>query len=641
MASYVDFTLTFTDNSSGDRDELGTEVQIYSDSPSYKQTEPIDYAYARHGWMKLPLVGPGVVTLPIRLRAPVTFLTVRVRQFNAHGVGEWAAPGGGAGSRFEFVPAQAANTPQAPSAVGLVVAGTPTPPVEPPVDPPPNPPPSGESTPYAFTLQFSGVQGQSNWRYLDEDGVELVYDAVRQVWVGAQAYQSVWVNGIHPGTTKGTVVRFTAPENCTLVISGSVGLYATSESNGVSLTIKHNATTIYGPTDLPAGSAAVTLSESEVMTAGQYIDFIVKPISGNANCSTSFLPHITISTGGAAVAPVVANITPSSRSLSVGATASLQVNLSSAAIADSTITVSGSPGGIATIPGSIIIPIGQSSGAINVTADAAGVVTITATFNSSSAEAVVSCSLPVPGAQWPNEPAGMTLVTSAPFSDVIPSEWFNVYNTQTFASPGGSGVSFSPPRALDVYLPAGSNTGGGQWGINIPQSREFYCGFYWSTNADFIGYTNTTNKMIFFRNPANDNSFINWHGVPGAPKQIKWYFQSLYSNAHTAGWDGDADGRSGRLSCNVNGSAAVIAAGSGWHLIEFYGRTSTTGTSRDGIMKWWVDGVLCGNHPNVNWCPGGYTEMQLTPAWDGTPSGRDLTKSWHHYFDHIYISRKA
>ena len=48
MASYVDFTLTFTDNSSGARDELGTEVQIYSDSPSYKQTEPIDYADARH-----------------------------------------------------------------------------------------------------------------------------------------------------------------------------------------------------------------------------------------------------------------------------------------------------------------------------------------------------------------------------------------------------------------------------------------------------------------------------------------------------------------------------------------------------------------------------------------------------------------
>jgi len=641
MASYVDFTLTFTDNSSGDRDESGTEVQIYSDSPSYKQTEPIDYADARHGWMKLPLVGPGVATLPIRLRAPVTFLTVRVRQFNAHGVGEWAAPGGGAGSRFEFAPAQAANTPQAPSAVGLVVAGTPTPPVEPPVDPPPNPPPSGASTPYAFTLQFSGVQGQSNWRYLDEDGVELVYDAVRQVWVGAQAYQSVWVNGIHPGTTKGTVVRFTAPENCTLVISGSVGLYATSESNGVTLTIKHNSTTIYGPTNILAGSPAVSLSESESMSAGQYIDFIIKPIDGNANCSTSFLPHITLSTGGVAVAPVVANITPSSQSLSVGGTSSFTVNLSSAAIASSTITLSASIPGVVTLPASIVIPTGQISGDFNVTAGATGVVTVTASFNSSSAESVVACSLPVPGAQWPNEPAGMTLVTNAPFSDVIPSEWFNVFNTQTFASPGGSGVSFSPPRALDVYLPAGSNTGGGQWGIYIPQSREAYCGFYWSTNADFIGYTNTTNKMIFFRNPSNDNSFINWHGVPGSPKQIKWYFQSLYSNAHTAGWDGDADGKSGRLSCNINGSAAVIAAGSGWHFIEFYLKSSTTGTSRDGVIRWWVNGVLCGNHSNVNWCPGGYTEMQLTPAWDGTPSGRDLTKSWHHYFDHIYISRKA
>ena len=87
MASYVDFTLTFTDNSSGDRDELGTEVQIYSDSPSYKQTEPIDYAYARHGWMKLPGRPWSGRDASPSIACAGDVLTVRVRQFNAHGVG--------------------------------------------------------------------------------------------------------------------------------------------------------------------------------------------------------------------------------------------------------------------------------------------------------------------------------------------------------------------------------------------------------------------------------------------------------------------------------------------------------------------------------------------------------------------------
>lgn len=70
MAQYVNFNLTFKDNSSGNREEDGTEIQIFTDSPSYKCTVPIDYAYARHGWMRLPFVAYGVTTIPISLKAP-------------------------------------------------------------------------------------------------------------------------------------------------------------------------------------------------------------------------------------------------------------------------------------------------------------------------------------------------------------------------------------------------------------------------------------------------------------------------------------------------------------------------------------------------------------------------------------------
>ena len=235
----------------------------------------------------------------------------------------------------------------------------------------------------------------------------------------------------------------------------------------------------------------------------------------------------------------------------------------------------------------------------------------------------------------------MIVVTDTPFSDSLPAEWFNVYNTQSYASPSGGGTAFSPPRAFDEFMAAGSNSGNGQWGIAFPSSSEIYMGMYWSTNVDFMGYVNTTNKMIFFRDANLDNSFLNWHGAPGAAKQIKWYFQSPYSNAHIVGWDGDATGVSGRLPCNVNGAAATIAAGSGWHFIELYLKKSTSSTTRNGTVKWWVDGVLCGNYIDCNLCPNGINEMQLTAAWDGSPSGRDLTKAWHHYFDHIKITRKV
>ena len=218
MASYIDFTLTFTDNSSGDRAEDGTEVQIYTDSPSYKPTVKVDYNAARHAWMALPLVNAGVTTLPVKLKAPVTFVKVRVRQFNANGFGEWNLPGGISGTTFVFTQNGGVNTPDSPTNVGLIVTGTPTPPVDPPVDPPPDeePPPTGGggvSSNYVYTAQFSNTQGQNQWSYRDALGAAMTYNAGGGLWTGAQAYQGIWNGGIHPGDTVGSVLRWTAPSD--------------------------------------------------------------------------------------------------------------------------------------------------------------------------------------------------------------------------------------------------------------------------------------------------------------------------------------------------------------------------------------------------------------------------------------------
>jgi hypothetical protein len=643
MAEYVDFTLTLTDNSSGVRDEDGTEVQIYSDSPSYKPTERIDYAFARHGWMRLPLVGAGITTIPIKLKAPVTFVTVRCRQFNANGNGDWATPGGGAGTRFEFNPAQNLNAPNAPSTIGLIVAGTATPPVDPPVDPPPIPEPGGTVTTYTYTSQFSGVQGQSNWSYRDEDGNNLTYDAARQVWDGAESYQSLWVNGIHPGTTKGTVLRFTAPEDCTLGIAGDAGLYASSGSNGVTLTIKHDSTTIYGPTDLLAGAAAIQMSESETMLSGEYIDFIVKPISGNANCSTGLAPIVTISTGGAAIDPVLANISPSSLSMETGSVSSFRVNLSSNAVANSTVTLASDATSIATVPASVIIPIGQSFALFDITAVADGAATITATYNSTSVDTDITCSTPVAGTQWPNEPTGMTLVTNTPFSDTLPSEWANFYNTQAYASPNLGGQMFSSPRCFDVFKAAGTMHGNGQWGLFLPSSSELYIGFYWGTNAGFQGWSNNGNKMLFVRNPTIDNNYFGWMGPQDGPKVLKWNQQANYNNTHLSGVVGTnwpTDG-SGRFENNVNEAAATYTAGQPMRFVEIYLKKSATTTSRDGIIKWWVNGTLCASYTGVNLTPPGFTEFHINSTWDGSVDPTvDMNRSWHHYYDHFKVSRR-
>lgn len=243
---------------------------------------------------------------------------------------------------------------------------------------------------------------------------------------------------------------------------------------------------------------------------------------------------------------------------------------------------------------------------------------------------------------WPNEPAGSTPVYDCPFSDSL-CGLGNTYNTQDYASPGGSGNTVSAPRAFDYYMGIGSITGSGQWGLSLNKPKEIYLGFVWSTNADFMGNNGAANKMLFIRNSEMDNNFVHWKAdTPGTPKVMLWSNQATYDNCGIPGTRGmcySAGDGTGDFFPNVNTAAATLSAGSGWHKIEFYIKTSTSKTSKDGILRWWVDGVMVANYLNINMTPGGPTEFQINSTWDGfNTASRDTSKAWHHYYDHIRIS---
>jgi hypothetical protein len=179
------------------------------------------------------------------------------------------------------------------------------------------------------------------------------------------------------------------------------------------------------------------------------------------------------------------------------------------------------------------------------------------------------------------------------------------------------------------------------WGANLPDAKELYIGTWWSTNSDFVGICNNSNKMLFARNPSIDNNLLVWQGLPGQPKTLKWLMQASYDNCGHPGEFGmcysQGDG-TGWFEPNVGNG--TVSAGSGWHKIEIYLKTSTTKTSRDGSVKWWIDGQAIGNYPTVNLSPGGLQEFQINHAWDGSSClvARDMSKAWHHYWDHLHIS---
>jgi hypothetical protein len=242
MADTINVKLLWEDKSTGDEEEDGQVVRIYTDSPSFKPTDKIDYAVARHPWMQLQPIAAGEEELIVTLALPVTFVKFQVRQYNARGYGDWSVP--------KLLPITSASSgvgvPPPPDNLGLSVVGASTPPPVP-TDPPPAPPVTGGGgvmSNYVFTSQYSGVQGQSQWSYLDSSGTLLVYDAANSKWNGNELYLSVWNGGFRhssSGTLKDCIVRFTVPATGVADITGVAQLY--SAPGNVTFIIKHNSTT--------------------------------------------------------------------------------------------------------------------------------------------------------------------------------------------------------------------------------------------------------------------------------------------------------------------------------------------------------------------------------------------------------------
>ncbi len=251
-------------------------------------------------------------------------------------------------------------------------------------------------------------------------------------------------------------------------------------------------------------------------------------------------------------------------------------------------------------------------------------------------------------APWPNEPAGSTQVLDCPFSGSVCGMW-DVYKSAAFVTDATSPEG-GTNQVLDNFLPANGIYGNGTWNFTLPQNqngsypKEIYFGVWWKTNADFQGNPAGGNKMIFANNDYHNN-YLTWYGPVGQPKTLEWVNQSIVNNCDVPGWVGECGNGAdytgtGAFTPNM-GAGGIYAAGSGWHRIEIYQRSSTTMTSKDGILRMWVDDVLIADYPHINQIPNGFRTVDINTTWDGsgsTTQNRDYTKSWHHYYDHLRVS---
>ena len=85
-----------------------------------------------------------------------------------------------------------------------------------------------------------------------------------------------------------------------------------------------------------------------------------------------------------------------------------------------------------------------------------------------------------------------------------------------------------------------------------------------------------------------------------------------------------------------NMTATPIELGK-WHRIEWHVKYATSGN--DGLVEWWMDGVLQGRYANVQ-TPNdrGFIEYQFSPTWGG--AGGVKTENDYFLYDQLKLSHR-
>lgn len=237
---------------------------------------------------------------------------------------------------------------------------------------------------------------------------------------------------------------------------------------------------------------------------------------------------------------------------------------------------------------------------------------------------------------WPNRPASFVTALDCPFNskptpsrDAAGCGIENFYNAGAIVQDGTA--PRSPSNVYKSWISAGQSGGGTQLNYVTSQTyREMYVGILWRTNPQFQG-RQVGNKMFFVRGPVNNGVFLFGNSAlsnSSAP-MIYSHNSANLDNSHTCAL-------SLGLACFPNAGSGVLTVGT-WTQLEAYIKASTTDTSRDGIVRWWVDGVLAGNYTNMNVASRGLNEWVWSETWDGTVNPPPA-QEWAHFIDHLTIA---
>jgi hypothetical protein len=206
------------------------------------------------------------------------------------------------------------------------------------------------------------------------------------------------------------------------------------------------------------------------------------------------------------------------------------------------------------------------------------------------------------GPSWPAEPPGLTLLTDRLWTTLTGGGWNRrdsdhdrIVDDPT--APGGAG------KALEYAYPSGFAGGAAPATHFYPVvgRKEAFVGLVVEASRPWQGHSSMVNKIQFLFT-SNADVMMAMYGPPSGPYELRVIPQ----------WRENGD-----AWLLPNAANPPVELGR-WHRVEWYVKYASAPGARDGIVRWWMDGVLVGDHADVAFPDdSGFVEYQISPTWGG------------------------
>lgn len=226
------------------------------------------------------------------------------------------------------------------------------------------------------------------------------------------------------------------------------------------------------------------------------------------------------------------------------------------------------------------------------------------------------------GSTWPNQPSGFVTITDQPWNTPTGGGW-NRRSGGTDHIITDSAAPLSPSNILEYIYPIGLVDGVAPATQYYPvNTKEIFIGMWWKPSNPWQGDASNVNKIQFLQ-VQHSSVYMAMYGPKGGPFELR--SDAQWPEQGTA-W----------LTPNVNSGAVSLGQ---WHRLEWYLKYESSYGAGNGIIRWWLDGVLVGNYTNVRFPnDSGFVEYQISPTWGGN-TGDVKTEADYYRFDHSYLSK--